>query len=81
MLEDSDRGLIVETLERAGWVVGGPTMAQLAGNWGLGKEPRCLYKMTMIGDLATHLLSKKQDMGGMMPESIEPEDALKPFPQ
>jgi transcriptional regulator with GAF, ATPase, and Fis domain len=76
-LEDSDRALIVETLERVGWVVGGPRGA--AAKLGL-KRTTLLAKMTRLG-ISRPIPQQEADMGGMMPESIEPEDALKPFPQ
>jgi hypothetical protein len=34
-----------------------------------------------LGLFFTDVPQQEADMGGMMPESIEPEDALKPFPQ
>ena len=45
-LEDSDRGLILETLEEAGWIVGGPRGA--AGKLGL-KRTTLLAKMKRLG--------------------------------
>jgi formate hydrogenlyase transcriptional activator len=45
-LEDSDRALIVETLERAGWIVGGPRGA--AAKLGL-KRTTLLARMTRLG--------------------------------
>jgi formate hydrogenlyase transcriptional activator len=45
-LEDSDRGLILETLEQAGWIVGGPRGA--AGKLGL-KRTTLLAKMRRLG--------------------------------
>ena len=45
-LEDSDRALIVETLEQAGWVVGGPRGA--ATKLGL-KRTTLLAKMRRLG--------------------------------
>jgi len=45
-LEDSDRGLIVETLEQAGWIVGGPRGA--AAKLGL-KRTTLLAKMRRLG--------------------------------
>ena len=45
-LEDSDRALIVETLEQAGWVVGGPRGA--AAKLGL-KRTTLLAKMRRLG--------------------------------
>src|SRR5260370_209970 len=44
--EDSDRALIVETLEQAGWIVGGPRGA--AGKLGL-KRTTLLAKMKRLG--------------------------------
>ncbi len=44
--EDSDRALIVETLEQAGWVVGGPSGA--AAKLGL-KRTTLLAKMRRLG--------------------------------
>jgi formate hydrogenlyase transcriptional activator len=45
-LEDSDRGMIVETLEQAGWIVGGPRGA--AAKLGL-KRTTLLAKMKRLG--------------------------------
>jgi transcriptional regulator with GAF, ATPase, and Fis domain len=45
-LEDSDRGLILETLEQAGWIVGGPRGA--AAKLGL-KRTTLLAKMRRLG--------------------------------
>jgi formate hydrogenlyase transcriptional activator len=45
-LEDSDRALIVETLEQAGWIVGGPRGA--AATLGL-KRTTLLAKMRRLG--------------------------------
>jgi formate hydrogenlyase transcriptional activator len=45
-LEDSDRALIVETLEQAGWIVGGPRGA--AAELGL-KRTTLLAKMRRLG--------------------------------
>jgi len=45
-LEDSDRALIVETLEQAGWIVGGPRGA--AAKLGL-KRTTLLAKMRRMG--------------------------------
>jgi formate hydrogenlyase transcriptional activator len=45
-MEDSDRALILETLERAGWIVGGPRGA--AGKLGL-KRTTLLAKMKRLG--------------------------------
>jgi transcriptional regulator with GAF, ATPase, and Fis domain len=46
VLEDSDRALILETLEQAGWIVGGPRGA--AGKLGL-KRTTLLAKMKRLG--------------------------------
>ena len=45
-LEDSDRALILETLEQAGWIVGGPRGA--AAKLGL-KRTTLLAKMRRLG--------------------------------
>jgi hypothetical protein len=45
-LEDSDRALILDTLEQAGWIVGGPRGA--AGKLGL-KRTTLLAKMKRLG--------------------------------
>ena len=45
-LEDLDRALILETLEQAGWIVGGPRGA--AGKLGL-KRTTLLAKMKRLG--------------------------------
>jgi transcriptional regulator with GAF, ATPase, and Fis domain len=45
-LDDADRGLILETLEQAGWIVGGPRGA--AGKLGL-KRTTLLAKMKRLG--------------------------------
>jgi len=45
-LEDSDRALILETLEQAGWIVGGPRSA--AAKLGL-KRSTLLAKMRRLG--------------------------------
>ena len=50
-LEDSDRALITETLEKAGWIVGGPRGA--AAKLGL-KRTTLLAKMRRIGDFTTY---------------------------
>jgi formate hydrogenlyase transcriptional activator len=70
-LEDSDRALIVETLERVGWVVGGPRGA--AAKLGL-KRTTLLAKMRRLG-ISRPIPQQEADMGGMMPEGIEPEMA------
>jgi transcriptional regulator with GAF, ATPase, and Fis domain len=70
-LEDSDRAPIVETLERVGWVVGGPRGA--AAKLGL-KRTTLLAKMRRLG-ISRPIPQQEADMGGMMPEGIEPEMA------
>jgi DNA-binding NtrC family response regulator len=60
-LEDSDRALIVETLERAGWIVGGPRGA--AAKLGL-KRTTLLAKMRRLGDLPTHPGRKRPGRSG-----------------
>jgi transcriptional regulator with GAF, ATPase, and Fis domain len=45
-VEDSDRALILETLEQTGWIVGGPRGA--AGKLGL-KRTTLLAKMKRLG--------------------------------
>jgi transcriptional regulator with GAF, ATPase, and Fis domain len=65
-LEDSDRGLILETLEQAGWIVGGPHGA--AGKLGL-KRTTLLAKMKRLGisrpisEEGTKVLRVAQDDG------------------
>jgi formate hydrogenlyase transcriptional activator len=57
-LEDSDRGLILETLEQAGWIVGGPRGA--AGKLGL-KRTTLLAKMKRLG-ISRPILQEGTDM-------------------
>jgi len=56
-LEDSDRGLILETLEQAGWIVGGPRGA--AAKLGL-KRSTLLAKMRRLG------ISRRIHQGGII---------------
>jgi hypothetical protein len=56
-LEDSGRALIVETLEQAGWIVGGPRGA--AAKLGL-KRTTLLARMRKIGDPETHLSGRNR---------------------
>ena len=70
-LEDSDRTLIVETLEQAGWVVGGPGGA--AAKLGL-KRTTLLAKMRRFG-ISRPLHQKETDARGITPEYILGEDA------
>jgi formate hydrogenlyase transcriptional activator len=64
-LEDSDRALIVETLEQAGWIVGGPRGA--AAKLGL-KRTTLLAKMRRLGILRPIL--REETGSGTAPETI-----------
>jgi len=66
MWEDSDRALILETLEQAGWVVGGPRGA--AAKLGL-KRTTLLAKMKRLG-ISRPITPEETDMVGMASESI-----------
>jgi formate hydrogenlyase transcriptional activator len=65
-LEDSDRALIVETLELAGWIVGGPRGA--AAKLGL-KRTTLLAKMRRLG------ISRPVSEEGTSVPGVAPEDA------
>jgi formate hydrogenlyase transcriptional activator len=65
-LEDSDRALIVETLEQAGWIVGGPRGA--AAKLGL-KRTTLLAKMRRLG------ISRPVSEEGTSVPGVAPEDA------
>ncbi len=65
-LEDSDRGLIVETLEHAGWIVGGPRGA--AAKLGL-KRTTLLAKMRRLG-IFRPIHQEGTDGSGIAPETI-----------
>jgi transcriptional regulator with GAF, ATPase, and Fis domain len=65
-LEDSDRALIVETLEHAGWIVGGPRGA--AAKLGL-KRTTLLAKMRRLG-IFRPILQEGTDGSGIAPETI-----------
>jgi formate hydrogenlyase transcriptional activator len=65
-LEDSDRGLILETLEQAGWIVGGPRGA--AAKLGL-KRTTLLAKMRRLG-IFRPVLQEGTDGSGTAPETI-----------
>src|SRR5689334_22119403 len=65
-LEDSDRALIVETLEQAGWIVGGPRGA--AAKLGL-KRTTLLAKMRRLG------ISRPISDEGTSVPGVAPEDA------
>ena len=70
-LEDSDRALVVETLEQSGWVVGGPRGA--AAKLGL-KRTTLLAKMRRLG-ISRPAPQDGTDVLGMASESTRPEDA------
>ncbi len=65
-LEDSGRALIVETLEQAGWIVGGPRGA--AAKLGL-KRTTLLAKMRRLG-IFRPILQEGTDGSGIAPETI-----------
>jgi len=70
-LQDTDRALIVETLERVGWVVGGPRGA--AAKLGL-KRTTLLAKMRRLG-ISRPIHQEGTDRFGISPETIRQEDA------
>jgi formate hydrogenlyase transcriptional activator len=70
-LEDSDRGLILETLEQAGWIVGGPRGA--AAKLGL-KRTTLLAKMRRL-EISRPIHQEGIDGRGIAPETIRREDA------
>jgi len=70
-LEDSDRALIVETLEQAGWIVGGPRGA--AAKLGL-KRTTLLAKMRRLG-ISRPLYREETDVFGVAPDGIAQEEA------
>jgi transcriptional regulator with GAF, ATPase, and Fis domain len=65
-LEDSDRSLILETLEQTGWVVGGPRGA--AAKLGL-KRTTLLAKMRRLG-ISRPIAHDGADIGGIAPNDI-----------
>ena len=65
-LEDSDRALLVETLEQAGWVVGGPRGA--AAKLGL-KRTTLLAKMRRL-EISRPIHQEGTDGSGIAPETI-----------
>jgi formate hydrogenlyase transcriptional activator len=71
ILEDSDRALIVETLEQAGWIVGGPRGA--AAKLGL-RRTTLLAKMRRWG-ISRPIHQEGTDGRGIAPETIRREDA------
>jgi transcriptional regulator with GAF, ATPase, and Fis domain len=70
-LEDSDRALIVETLEQAGWIVGGPRGA--AAKLGL-KRTTLLAKMRRMG-ISRPIHQEETDVVALAPAGIRWEDA------
>jgi formate hydrogenlyase transcriptional activator len=70
-LEDSDRALIVETLEQAGWVVGGPRGA--AAKLGL-KRTTLLAKMRRLG-ISRPIHQEETDVLALAPAGTRWEDA------
>ena len=66
-LEDSDRALIVDTLEQAGWIVGGPRGA--AGKLGL-KRTTLLAKMKRLG-ISRPIPQEGTDVFGMSGENAQ----------
>jgi formate hydrogenlyase transcriptional activator len=71
MWEDSDRALILKTLEQAGWVVGGPRGA--AAKLGL-KRTTLLAKMRRLG-ISRPITQEGPRMVGVAPESVRWENA------
>jgi hypothetical protein len=70
-LEDSDRVLIVETLERVGWIVGGPRGA--AAKLGL-KRTTLLAKMRRLG-ISRPIHQEESDVLALAPTGLRREDA------
>jgi formate hydrogenlyase transcriptional activator len=70
-LEGSDRALILETLEQAGWIVGGPRGA--AAKLGL-KRTTLLAKMRRL-EISRPIHREGIDGCGIAPETIRREDA------
>jgi formate hydrogenlyase transcriptional activator len=60
-LDDSDRALIVDTLEQAGWIVGGPRGA--AAKLGL-KRTTLLARMRRLG-ISRPIIQEEPDVLGM----------------
>ena len=69
--EDSDRALILETLEQTGWIVGGPRGA--AAKLGL-KRTTLLAKMRRLG-ISRPIPHVGTGVCGMAPEGIRREYA------
>jgi transcriptional regulator with GAF, ATPase, and Fis domain len=70
-LEDSDRAMIVETLERFGWIVGGPRGA--AAKLGL-KRTTLLAKMRRLG-ISRPIHQEESEVLALAPAGIRREDA------
>jgi formate hydrogenlyase transcriptional activator len=70
-LEDSERALILETLEQAGWIVGGPRGA--AARLGL-KRTTLLAKMRRFGILRP-IPQEGTDVFGIAPDGVAREEA------
>jgi transcriptional regulator with GAF, ATPase, and Fis domain len=70
-LEDSDRSLIVQTLERVGWIVGGPRGA--AAKLGL-KRTTLLAKMRRLG-IFRPIQLEETDVLALAPAGLRREDA------
>jgi transcriptional regulator with GAF, ATPase, and Fis domain len=66
-LEDSDRALILETLEQAGWIIGGPRGA--AAKLGL-KRTTLLAKMRRLG-ISRPIPQEGIDVVGMARENAQ----------
>ena len=69
-LEDSDRALIVETLERFGWIIGGPRGA--AAKLGL-KRTTLLAKMRRLG--ISRPLQEETEVLALAPAGIRRQNA------
>jgi transcriptional regulator with GAF, ATPase, and Fis domain len=70
-VEDSDRALIVGTLEQAGWIVGGTRGA--AAKLGL-KRTTLLAKMRRL-EISRPIHEEGTDGRGIAPETMRREDA------
>src|SRR6202166_2047225 len=73
--EDSDHALIVETLERVGWVVGG--LRGAAAKLGL-KRTTLLAKMRRLG-ISRPIHQEETDLLALAPAGIRREDPLSPL--
>jgi len=69
--EDSDRALILETLEQTRWVVGGPHGAAAK----LGLKRTTLLAMMRRLDISRSIHQEGTDERGVTPETIRREDA------